>query len=106
MRSNNRGLHVATLHKNFVKTRQALVAQGIIEIVPDHPLIIKTSSCTRQKMIIPKEMKVETCLAAHASSIDPQDAASQEQGIALEDSVNATQFYMASESMKQILERR
>lgn len=50
-------------------------------------------------------MKVATCLAAHASCVDPQDVTPQKLGITPESSVNATQINIVSESKEPILDK-
>lgn len=56
-------------------------------------------------MPVPKRIMVTTRLVILASWVYPQDRAPQEQGMAPEDSVNATYIYKASEFKQRVLER-
>lgn len=72
VKSSARGVQLVTLHKNLIKSHQALVAQGMMEIVPTHPNIIKMANCSTLQMLHSKGMKVRICLETATSWVNPQ----------------------------------
>lgn len=92
LRSDERGVQVASSYKNLVKNRQALVTQGIVEVSLTRSFIVMMPQRSFQKVLVAKEIKVASCLAAPTSWVDPPNAAIQKQGIAPEDGVNATEI--------------
>lgn len=100
VRSNAHGVQLIALHKNSFRKCNALVGQGITDATPTQPFVIKMANQSSQWMLMPKSMKVVTCLEAPTSWVDPRESAAQKLGIALEDSGNATQNYKAPESNK------
>lgn len=105
VQNNAQGVQLATLHEKLVWNRQVLVAEGIVSTVSTQRLVIKMANWSSRQILAPKQMKVAACSTAPASRVYPQETATQKKGLTPEDIENATQFYKATESKKQIIER-
>lgn len=72
-RSIAQSVQLTTLHESLIKNRQAVVVQGIVEVVPIKPFLIKMAGSSDQLMLISKKMKVAICLEPPALWIEPRD---------------------------------
>jgi len=68
------GLHFLSTHKNLVKNRLALLAQGVMEIVPHKPFYVAVSNFGSKPIQIPKHMHIATANGTPETLIyrDPQ----------------------------------
>lgn len=105
MRSNDRGLHWFTSHKNVVENLQALLAYEIVEALPTQHFIIKMANRLVQQMVLIKETKAAACLAALSSWKDLQSITSNTHATIPGDKLNTTQIYKVPEIVKQLVER-
>lgn len=66
------GVQSVSSLENVFKSRQALVVQGIADVVSIQPFIIEMENWTTKRLRIPKKMKVAMCSAALTSMEDLQ----------------------------------